>query len=258
MDRRLLGTLLKAGRVLDLFTNEHPEWGVTDVAQALALPKSSAHALLASLEEIRLLQRTTDGRFKLGWRMLEFGNTALVSSDVFARTRQVMLDLGDQYKKSVYLAVLDGKHVLFVSRLQGADALPAAMAEFNETLPPHASAAGKLLLAHERDERLIDRALDGGAMRRFTSRTITSRAELKEELARSRELGYATSLEEGLRGLCCIAAPVRDENGKVIASIGVSTNSIQFQANKAQLIGAVTAAANRASRIHGWRAPGAR
>src|SRR6266851_9268892 len=58
MRQRLLGSVLHAGAALDLFTTEQHEWGTTEIAEALALPKSSAHALLASLTEIGLLERT--------------------------------------------------------------------------------------------------------------------------------------------------------------------------------------------------------
>lgn len=252
MESRLLGTLLKAGRVLDLFTPDAPEWGVTEVAQRLGIPKSSAHAVLASLLEIRLLQRTADGRFRLGWRMLEFGDTVLASSDVFAATRQVMIELGEQLKKSVYLAILDGRHVLFASRLQGTSAIPAALAEAATTLPPHASAAGKLLLAHERPERVAE-IIDGYGLKKLTGRTVTSAEALKIELSACRERGYALSREEGIEGLCCVAAPIVDAEGKVIASLGVSVTPSQYGFSEKQLIAAVSGAARRASRENGWR-----
>lgn len=254
MESRLLGTLLKAGRVLDLFTPEHPEWGVTEIADELDLPKSSVHALLTSLVAIRLMTRTDDGRFRLGWRMLEFGDTVLSSSEVFAATRQVMLELGDQLKQSVYLAILDGRHVLFASRLQGATALPAVLAEVGATLPPHASAAGKVLLAHESDDR-INEVLDTFGLPRLTERTVTRREDLKADLAATRTRGFAISREEAARGLCCVAAPVLDANGRVIASLGVSVSPALFEFNQRQLIASVAGAARRASRENGWRPP---
>jgi DNA-binding IclR family transcriptional regulator len=78
----VLGTVSKAGDVLKLFTAADPERGVSEVAQRMRLPKSSAHALLATLAETGLVRRTNTGRYHLGWRVVEL-HQALVSSTEF-------------------------------------------------------------------------------------------------------------------------------------------------------------------------------
>src|ERR1700757_5332592 len=89
MRQRLLGSVLHAGAALDLFATEQHEWGTTEIAEALALPKSSAYALLASLAEIGLLERTPDRRFRLGHKLLGFGEAVLAGSEVFSATRDM-------------------------------------------------------------------------------------------------------------------------------------------------------------------------
>ena len=73
----MLGTVGKASRVLDLFTSEDPEWGVTDTALALKVPRSSAHDLLDTLTQTGLLRRVTGNRYRLGLKLLTLSNTAL-------------------------------------------------------------------------------------------------------------------------------------------------------------------------------------
>jgi predicted transcriptional regulator len=123
--QRLLGSVLHAGAALDLFTTEQHEWGTTEIAEALALPKSSAHALLASLTEIGLLERTPDRRFRLGHKLLGFGETVLAGSEVFNAMRNMLSELMQRLGRSVYLAVRDGQHVVYINRMQGPSSVPA-------------------------------------------------------------------------------------------------------------------------------------
>src|SRR5260370_29967480 len=102
--QRLLGSVLHAGAALDLFTTEQHEWGTTEIAEALALPKSSAHALLASLTEIGLLERTPDRRFRLGHKLLGFGETVLAGSEVFNAMRNMLNELMRRLGPAVFLA----------------------------------------------------------------------------------------------------------------------------------------------------------
>ncbi|MGV8049771.1 MAG: helix-turn-helix domain-containing protein [Anaerolineaceae bacterium] len=68
----LFGTILKADKVIDLFTLEHPNWGVSEISTTLYLPKTSAFQLLATLNEQGLLRQTNNNRYQLGWRMISF------------------------------------------------------------------------------------------------------------------------------------------------------------------------------------------
>src|SRR5260370_28688731 len=114
MRYRLLGSVLHAGAALDLFATEQHEWGTTEIAEALALHKFSAHALLASLTEIGLLERTPDRRFRLGHKLLGFGETVLAGSEVFNAMRNMLNELMQQRGRSVYLARRDWQHVVHI------------------------------------------------------------------------------------------------------------------------------------------------
>src|SRR5258705_7628715 len=83
MRQRLHGSVLHAGGALDLFATEQHEWGTTEISETLALPKSAAHALLASLTEIGLVERTPDRRVRLGHKLLGFVETVLAGIELF-------------------------------------------------------------------------------------------------------------------------------------------------------------------------------
>ena len=83
----MLNTVLKAGQVLELFDRANPEWGVSEVAASLDIPKSSAHALLSTLAEISLLRHTETGRYRLGWGLFSLSQMLLDTTE-FRREAQ--------------------------------------------------------------------------------------------------------------------------------------------------------------------------
>jgi DNA-binding IclR family transcriptional regulator len=110
----MLMTVQKTGQVLDLFTVAHPEWGVTEVASQLGIPKSSAHALLATLTDIGLVERTPWGRYRLGWRFLTLGRTVLVSTAYRTAALTLMRRMSVRYGETMHFAVWERGGVVYL------------------------------------------------------------------------------------------------------------------------------------------------
>src|ERR1700751_4845932 len=125
--RAMLGTVLNAGRVLDLFTSETPERGVTEVAEALGIPKSRAHALMSSLAHVGLLRRTAEGRYRLGWRVLALGRILTETTEFRAEARRAMEELSGRFGETVHLATLDDGVVVYVDKIEGTRAVRIAV-----------------------------------------------------------------------------------------------------------------------------------
>lgn len=215
----MLGTVGKAGRVLDLFTPQRPEWGVTETACALDLPRSSAHDLLATLVETGLLRRSARNRYQLGWKVLALSRTVLATSDVRSHAQAAMRVLGERTGATVHLAALDDGEVMYIDKLIPSTGLPIPVSAVGTRLSPHCSAVGKVLLAHQ-PRAVVTDALERCGMRRKTERTITSIDALSFELATIRAGAPAHDREETLDGVCCHAAPVF-HHGSVVAAISV-------------------------------------
>ncbi|QTG16860.1 IclR family transcriptional regulator (plasmid) [Agrobacterium tumefaciens] len=237
---------------MDLFVPTQSEWGVTDIAAQLNLSKSSAHALVTSLVEIGLLEREDNRRVRLGHKLLGYGETVLAGSEIFRSMRDLLDELMHKMGRSVYLAVKEGKSIVYVNRLQGSSAVPASLGSATSTLPPHASAAGKVLLAHQ-PRRAIRQILDGQGLKRFTKKTLTNEGALENELSIVRRQGYALSNGEFVPELYCVAAPVYDDNNQVVASIGIGATARDFELNQPNLIKEVVRFGRLASRSQGWR-----
>ena len=216
----MLGTVGKASRVLDLFTREDPEWGVTDTALALAVPRSSAHDLLDTLAQTGLLRRVEGNRYRLGLKLLTLSNAALDSLAVRVQARAVMECLAQKLNATVHLATLDGTDVVYLDKITAESGPRIALSGIGRRLPLHCTAVGKVLLAHQ-SPGTIGRTLDGLPLEPVTERTIDSIDALRLELAGARRQGVAHDREGSVLGVCCHAAPIT-ESGRATAAISLS------------------------------------
>jgi len=231
------------------------EAGVTEVARELGVHKSTASRLLAALDRRELVaQDAARGKFRLGVGIVRLAGAASARLDVVQESRPVCRALAQQVGETVNLAILSGRDALYLDQAAG----PAALSPHNwagRRIPLHATSDGKVLLAY------LPEAGDGLArlltppLARFTERTITDVARFTELLASVRRLGFATAVEELEAGLTAIAAPVRDAEGRVIASVSASGPSFRIPAERIPVLAtAVRRAADEVSRRLGWLA----
>ena len=214
----MLGTVGKASRLLDLFTSGAPEWGVTEAALALGLPRSSAHDLLDSLTHTGLLRRVEGNRYRLGLKLLSLSNTALESLPVRDHARPVMSALARQLGATVHLAALQGDDVLYLDKVSAGPQI--ALSGVGRRLPLHGTAVGKALLAHQ-SAGTIAVSLDRMALEPLTEHTVCCPDLLAFELAAARRSGVARDHQGSVLGVCCHAAPIR-EGDEASAAISVS------------------------------------
>ncbi|MCW5854065.1 MAG: IclR family transcriptional regulator [Anaerolineae bacterium] len=244
---QLLGTVLKAGKVLDLFTVERPEWGVTEVAASLDMPRASAYQLLATLTEIDLLRRMPNNRYRLGWRLLSFARTLLESTEFQVEAVRAMDDLAGRYRQAVYLATLDDDEVVCVTNREG----ELVAADTGQRLMVHASAVGKVLIAGQAWPD-VQHIVERRGLPSFTGKTITHPDDLHQEWQTVRTQGYAYALEETQPNLCCVAAPIRDQHGRIVAALCVSARADIFRRHEQDLVQSVRRASHTVSRNLGY------
>src|SRR5271165_696813 len=242
----------RAVAILEILARDG-EAGVTEVARELAVHKSTASRLLAALDRRELVtQDTARGKFRLGVGIVRLAGAASQKLDVVQESRPVCRALAQQVGEAVNLAILSGRDALYLDQVAG----PAALSPHNwagQRIPLHATSDGKVLLAYLSEAELADCLAP--PLARFTDRTITAVAEFSELLAEVRRRGFATAVEELEAGLTAIAAPVRNAEGTVIASISASGTSFRIPAERIPaLASAVRRAAAEVSRRLGWLA----
>jgi len=247
----MLQTIQKAGELLALFDRDHTEWGVREAATKLKIAKSSAHDLMASLAKLGFLNRTEDNRYRLGWRLVTLSETLLATTELRKEAHPVMEDLATQYQETIHLAILDDTQAVYVDKLEGRQAVRVELTSLGARLFAHCSALGKVLLAYSAEDE-VKRIIQTAGLPRFTENTITGAEELLQNLTKIRKQGYAYDMEEILPDLCCVAAPIYNHTGQVIAAISMSIPAYRFKRSQTEFREGVMRAAKTISKRLGY------
>lgn len=243
-----LSTIKKIGPVLDLFTAEQSQWRMTDIARALEMPKSSAHTLVTTLAEVGLLSVGPDGRYRLGWNLLSLGERMKAGIEFRQHALPHMQQLGRDLGETVLLAVLDRADVVYVERVEGTNpVVRLAGVRIGARLRAPCTAVGKVLLA-ARDPHEVRALYATAGIRPLTKRSIATMAELEEALVKVRAQGVAFDLCEVVPDVACVAAPVTDRYGTVIAAMSVSMPAYRFPEERGRLVNELKQTAARTSK----------
>ncbi len=251
-------TIVNAFGVLEAFADSE-ELGVTEISRALGLHKNNVFRILATLELRGYIEQRAGGRYRLGTRCLELARAFnRAGGDLLRRGRGVLEELGRETGETVHLGVLRDFEVVHLAGLEGRHLVRVA-SRVGERLPAHCTALGKVLLAcggepllREFDRRI---GVEPGPERR-TAATLVDRDKLLEHIQGVGVRRFALDLEECEPGVCCAAAPVFDESGRVVAAFSVSGPTTRV--DERSLLGpvgrAVAAAADRLSSELGYSA----
>jgi DNA-binding IclR family transcriptional regulator len=192
-----------------------------DISRKLQIPKSSASYILRTLENQGYLGRDLEsGKYRVGLKVLSLSRGALGNIDVRGVALPVMRRLMQQTGLTCHLAVLDGPDAVYIEKVE-----PEGFIRMDtwvgRRMRVHATSVGKAIVAYIPQDEL-EEILRKRGMEKRTPKTITSLSRLLKELEKVREQGYAVDDEENNLGARCLGAPIFDERGIIIASIGLS------------------------------------
>ena len=197
----------RALQILGCFDDRHPERGVSEIAQAVGLHKATAHRIISTLLAYGYLDRADDGhRYRLGMTLAGLGFMVMRRTDVRREALPIMAELAGRLDENCDLSVYHEGEAYFLEVVQGSRALTIA-ASVGRSLPVHATASGKALLAHQ-PETEVEAVLEKPLVA-HTHRTITRPSQLLRQLELVRSQGYAVDDEELEQGVRAVAAPVR-------------------------------------------------
>jgi DNA-binding IclR family transcriptional regulator len=210
--------LSRALAILDVFTPEHPQLTLAEICRLTALRHATAHRLVTELVTWGALERVQNGAYVTGLHLWELGTLNPRGLPLRVRAMPVMEDLHTTTRQHVQLAVLDGTDALVVERISTTHAIPV-VSQVGGRLPLHASAVGKVLLAHA-DQDLFTK-ITNNRLPRFTPHTITDPAALRASLAEYHRTGIAIAREEVSPGAYSVATRITDPTDRVVAALSV-------------------------------------
>jgi DNA-binding IclR family transcriptional regulator len=228
--------------LLGAFDSDHRVLTLTELARRADLPVPTAYRLVAELTAWGALQRRPSGAYVIGSRIWDLGLLTPVTSGLRELASPFLHDIYAATLATVHLAVRDGHEVLYLDRLSGRASVPV-LSTIGSRLPLHATAVGKVLLAHA-PENIQEHVL--GHLSRITAYTVVEPARMREQLRRVRREGVAETNEEMSLGACSVAVPVRARDGSVVAAVGIVVPTLRR--HRARLVSALQVAARGVSR----------
>ncbi|MGW0810582.1 IclR family transcriptional regulator [Nonomuraea sp. NPDC002799] len=242
-DRNQSASLRRALSVLD-HVREHSGLSLTQLAEAVGLPKSTVLRLTAPLIETKLLDRDRGtGGYRLGHGTLRLGQAYLATLDLRAVAAEECHRLMSEVRETVHLAVYDPPHVVYIDKVENETNVRMA-SRIGSRGPVHSTAVGKAILAWQPGEAVAELTLEPR-----TRHTITDPERLRAELADVRRRGYAVDDRENEPEVRCVAAPIFNHDDDVTAAVSVSGLTSRVTAARVRELGPLVAgAASRISR----------
>ncbi len=194
------------------------------LAAETRLHPSTAHRILAVMVDNRLVDRIEPGTYRLGIRLLELGNLVRLRLNVRQEALPYMQRLHDALKETVNLSVRQGDEVVYVERVSSASPMMRIVQTVGTRAPLHVTAVGKVFLADEGSDAAHAYAQRTG-LTRLTDFTLADPTLLDTELTQVRAQGFAIDREEAEKGVACIGAGIRDDDGRLVAGLSVSAPS---------------------------------
>src|SRR5271157_2586994 len=215
-------SLVKALNILEaLAEGEESAYTLTQLSRRLHLHISTVHRLLVNLVRHGFVEEAPgSGGYQLSFKVLRMGLRVLDRLDFRLVAQPLLRELNQQTKETVHLAILQQTRAISIDKV-GSPQPVGLEARLGGVMPLHCSGIGKTLLAYQ-GEDLLNQIVQSPGLTRMTAQTITGLPQLCEELERIREQGYALDQEEAVEGLRCVAGPVFDHTGRVIAAFSVA------------------------------------
>ncbi len=221
--------------ILNAFIDAGPDLTLMQVCEVTGLTPSTAYRLMANLVARGYLEPGREGNaYKLGLTVIRLAGVALGQLDVRVKAAPLMDELRNRTRETVHLAALDGRHIIYLEKLEGLHAIGLMSSRVGRTAPAHCTALGRVLLAFNPDAA---EAILGGPLEAPTARTVVDPKALRALLAQVNEKGYALDLGEYESEVRCVAAPIRNHSGAVVAAMSVSGPAQRIEPMLTRLLG---------------------
>jgi DNA-binding IclR family transcriptional regulator len=215
-----LSSVATAIRLMNAFSEEEVEIGVSALSKRLGIAKSTVHRLAVTLVSEGLLEQNPENeKYRLGITLFRLGSLVRQRMNLSNEAKPHLVGLRSLTNETVHLAILNQNQIMYVYNMESTQAI-RARSDVGVRKPVYCTAEGLAMLAFQPEE-MVDAVIADGLVAR-TSYTNVDPARFRTNLQEVRQRGYAVEDEESEIGMRCIAAPVRDGSGAVVAAVGVA------------------------------------
>jgi len=214
-------TLQRGLEMLELLAAHADGLALSELAQRLCLPRSSAFNLAQSLVRLGYAsQHLETGKYRMGLKMFEIGAGAVQHVDVMELIRECMTEIHAKINETMHLGVRSGTETVYIDKLDSTKSIRMS-SYVGAHAPLHCTSLGKAILSTYPDEKIRDLYRDVH-LKALTQHSITDMEELMEQLVQVRRLGYAVEREENNENVCCVAIPLRNRSGRAVYALSIS------------------------------------
>ena len=220
-------SLYRAMKILECFTPEEPELGITELSERTGMLKSSIHNVVTTFELLGYIEKDTkNAKYRLGSKILELSYVFSSFTDYRRTITPYLHEICRLTENNVFLAIFADYEIVY---LEGVNTPGAVIRNANMTGrrdPPHCTALGKVLMANLSEEK--QHYIISHGLKEFTEHTITNSEELLKELKAIKKQGYAIDNMEHEYGIKCVAVPIYNIYNEVRFAVSVSGPSLRF------------------------------
>ncbi|MFJ9413770.1 IclR family transcriptional regulator [Streptomyces sp. NPDC101227] len=226
---RHVPAVTRALDILELFLEGDGTLSSPDIVRKLQLPRTTVHELVTTLTARSYLVPVPEqpGRYRLGVRNYQLGSRYAEKLDLAAEGQRVAREVAETCDETVHVAILEDVDVIYIAKVDSIHAVRMVSAT-GRRLPAHCTSVGKMLLASLADDELEARLEECEELVALTPNSITDSDALREELAEIRMAGTAVEHREANPDVSCVAAPVRDASGAVVAALSISVPMVRW------------------------------
>ena len=243
----------RALKIMEYIAKNENQVSLTEMSIDLDMSKSTVHGLLYTLMQCGYVKQESEkGKYSLDLKLFVLGQIVRDSLDIKEISSKYTKELLDRFGETVQLGIFSGGDVIYLDKLQGHHTI-GTLSKIGARLPSYCTGLGKVLLSSlSQDE--IKKLIKEEDMKPFTKNTLTSYEALFSELKSVQERGYAVDWEEIEIGLRCVAGPIYDSSGKVVAAVSISGPTARIQEeNISEMKNGVLSCCNKISRELGYQ-----
>ncbi|RKF17876.1 DNA-binding transcriptional regulator KdgR [Alginatibacterium sediminis] len=225
-----VSSVLKVFNILEAL-GDQKEIGVSELSQRLLTSKATTYRFLQTMKTLGYISQQGEAdKYSLTLKMFELGSKSLEWVDMVTIAESEMRVISEDTNETVHLGALDSGSIIYIHKIDSSFAL-RMHSRVGRRNPLHTTAIGKVLLA-EREEAYVRNILNGADFVKSTPNTLENIEQLLEELKIVKQQHFGEDNEEQEPGLRCIAAPIYDRFGVVIAGVSISFPTIRFDEDK--------------------------